>query len=358
MIEVLVMLWLAAIFIVVLLSIYVYLVWRKINNSLHLKRKRDWLEIHSTAIESYILTGGGAEEFVPVKEYQFEALEDRFSDYLSNFRFDTDFHPIKDFVNRYFVSRYRKQLRHRHWSIRMNTLYFVDLFRINAMREELVQLLQNRKCSPEERYQIFLTLASFNDADMMELMQTSSQMPTFLLTELLARLVQQDNVERFVEEFDRFSASWQHAILDVIRDKSLRCEELQRLLEGLLQSDNSELVVRSLKTLDSLGYITSPDVIMGLFDKYTRNGMWDSPQANVVKLMMVRLMGNIRNEQFRPVLLSLIGDSVYNVRSEVARAIRKYKDGRAMLQSIAASHEDGYARSISQEWLERSLEID
>jgi hypothetical protein len=69
-------------------------------------------------------------------------------------------------------------------------------------------------------------------------------------------------------------------------------------------------------------------------------------------------MGDIRHEKFIPFLVQLLGDSVYHVRSEAAKAIRKYKQGRDILLSMASTHPDRFARSISQEWVERSLDYE
>jgi HEAT repeat protein len=199
-------------------------------------------------------------------------------------------------------------------------------------------------------------LASFDYKGQMELMKTSKEIPAFLLIELMCRLIHQDNIDQYVEQFFEFSDSWQCAILDVARDKNLRTEKLQDLLEQLMGSEDRELRVRALKTIASLGYLSSMDILHQMMDKGIKSAQWESPQAIGEKLMSARIMGNIRHENFLPVLMKLVSDRVYGIRSEAAKAIRQYKGGRDILLSIATTHSDSYARSISQEWMERSLE--
>jgi len=349
---------LAVISLGLLLAIYIYLVWRKALNQWHGTQKAHWLKVHSHDIETYLFTGHGGQSFAPVKEYQYEALEDTFSGFLGNFKFDKGFDPIGTFVEQYFVRRYRKRLRRGRWSERMNTLYFIDLFKIEAMQDELIRHLSSKRCSPEERYEIFLLLAEFEYKNLMELLKGSKDIPAFLLNELMSRLVHQDNVDEFADSFIQFSGSWQGAILEVIRDKNLRSDKLQLLLEHLITSEHHELRVKSLKTIAALGYVSNTDLIVQWMEGNIGSGHWDTPQAAGEKLMTARLMGSIRHETFIPFLNRLIGDGVYGVRSEAAKAIRQYKQGKELLQSIASSHADPYARSICQEWAERSLDYE
>lgn len=349
---------LTVISLVLLLTIYVYLLCRKALNQWRRKQKARWLKVQSHDIETYLFTGYGASFFAPVKEYQYEALEDTFSEFLSNYKFEKGFDPIEAYVDEYFVPLYRKRLRHRRWSIRMNALYFIGRFKIEAMQHELVRHLSSKLCSPEEKYEIFLLLADFEHKDLMELLKSTKEIPSFLLNELMGRLIHQDNVDRFVDCFSQFAGSWQGAILEIVRDKNLRSEKLQLLLEELIESDNRELRVKSLKTIASLGYISSTDLVIQWLEKNLENGQWDNPQATGERLMAARLMGNIRHEKFIPFLKRLVGDSVYSVRSEAAKAIRQYTRGKDILLSMASAHSDPFARSISQEWVERSLDYE
>ncbi|MFC5404785.1 HEAT repeat domain-containing protein [Cohnella soli] len=358
MTSLLIILLLIVILLVFLLAAYVYLVWQKTSDRRRADKKKRWLAERTSSLEQFLFTGYVARLIVPVKEYQYEALEDLLSDFLANYKFDKDEDPIRDFVDQFFVPQYKRRLRHRRWSVRMNTLYFIDLFNIKAMQEDLHMQLSDKRTTPEESFEIYLLLAKFGSADLMQLIRNPGKMPAFLLTELVSRLMNQDNVDRFIDEFNRFDRSWQGAILEVVRDQNLRSEKLQQQLEELLESENRELRVKSLKTLASQGYVSSIDRVVRLLERYGEKGKWDKPETIGERLMAARLMGSIRDDRFMPGLKRLIADRAYNVRSEAAKSIRQYRGGKGILQNIAESHLDPYARSIAQEWMERSPDYD
>ena len=240
----------------------------------------------------------------------------------------------------------------------MNTLYFIDLFKIEMMQDDLLRLLKSKKCSSEERYQIYLILADFEYPYLLDLIKVSKGLPPFLLKEMMSRLIIPSNFESYVQNFSDFPYGWRLSILDVFGDKNLRSLKLQELLEALLDFNDREIRVRAAKTIASLEYISSPDVIIRILDKNFQKQDRQNPQSISEKMMLARVMGSIREEQFLPYLKLLIRDKGYIVRSEAARSIRKYKNGREILLVITAEDQDNYARSIAKEWLERSMDYE
>ncbi|WP_156410939.1 HEAT repeat domain-containing protein [Paenibacillus sp. Soil787] len=240
----------------------------------------------------------------------------------------------------------------------MNTLYFIELFKIERMQDDLLKLLESKKCSSEERYQIYLLLADFGYVHLQELFKESKGLPPFLLNEMISLVIHTDNFESYVEIFYDLPYEWQLSMLDVLRDKNFRSLKLQELLESLLNVTDQEKRVRATKTIASLGYISSPDVITQIINEQSQKEEWGSPQFTGEKLMYARLMGNIKTERFLPYLKQFISDKSYAIRSEAAKAIRKYKNGREILLSITATHPDSYARNIANEWLERSMDYE
>jgi hypothetical protein len=354
---------LAIFFFLLLCFVYVYLVLRKIGTNLFQKRKKAWLEQNMNELQEYFVTGKRSYSFIsrrcrPIELFQFEALEDFFSDYLSNFKIEPGFNPMKPFIEEYFVPWYKKRLFHSKWSTRMNTLYFIDLFKIEMMQGDLLKLLESKKCSPEERYQIYLLLADFGYAHLHDLFKESKGLPPFLLNEMISLVINLDSFESYVDIFYDLPYEWQLSILDVLRDKNFRSLKLQELLESLLNSIDREMRVRATKTIASLGYISSPDVITQILYEQSQREEWQSPQSTGEKLMYARLMGNIKTERFLPYLEQFISDKSYVIRSESAKAIRKYKNGREILLSITARHPDSFARNIAMEWLERNIDYE
>lgn len=337
-----------------LLIFYLYLLGRKLMHRRYVKLKAHWLENHSEHIYSFLTTGAEDVRITPAKAYQFDALEDVFSDFLANYKIDEDTDFIRPFVERHFAPHYRRRLNDPLWSKRMNALFFIDLFQIRSMEDSLIQHLCSKRCSSEERYEIYLLLAAFESERLMELLKSANRLPAFLLNILVGRLVNEHHVDAFVDDFDRFDVAWRGAILEIIRDKHLRTAKSQQLLERLLNSEISELRVKSLKALASLGYVTSINIIIQWLDEIRASEDWESPKSTGERLMAARLMGSIREERFLPYLQTMLGDRIYGVRSEAAKAIRQYRGSSRILQRLTATHPDAFARSICQEWLERS----
>jgi hypothetical protein len=226
------------------------------------------------------------------------------------------------------------------------------------MQDDLLKLLRRKNCSAEERFQIYLLLAHFDYAHLQDLLKSSKDLPPFLLNELLNRLVDNDNFDSYVDLFHELPEEWQFGLLDVFRDQNLRSEKLQNLLESLLEGSNKELKVRALKTVSNQGYITSPSVITEMVENSIRKGEWQDVQTVGERMMAARLMGQIRVDCFIPYLEQLITDRNYNVRTNAARSIRRYKQGRELLLSIADRHEDAFAKNIAREWLDRSMDYE
>ncbi|WP_134702664.1 hypothetical protein [Ammoniphilus sp. YIM 78166] len=334
-----------------LLMLYLYLVWCKMSNALWAKRKEAWLHQHREEIKNYIVTSDHSAAFIPEREYQFEALEDFFSEYLSLYKMDSQVEHIKRFIVKHFVPRYRQKLFHRKWSVRMNALYFIDLFKLEEMQEDLLRLLEHRNCTPEEAYQVYILLAEFGYVGIENYIKEEKDLSPYLLNQLLGRVIHEQTIYRYVETFFKHPEPLQLSILDIIREKNLRTGEVQDLLEGLLQDDgsNREVRIRAMKTLSTLGYITDPEMVTALVKQNL---------AAEERMMLARLMGSIKKDRFIPYLEQFMSDESYLVRAEAAKSMKTYRNGNERLNWIAANHSDAFARAIAREWLERRVEYE
>lgn len=348
-----VVLLLMGILIVGILTIYVYLVVRKVNQKNLLKKQQKWLEQNLNTIENYVVKGELSVSFFPNEEYQFSVMEEIFSHYLGIIQFEKDFDPIRPIINRYLLPRYRKKLVSRRWAERMNALYFIHQFGIKSMKNDLISHLDSANCSVEERFEIFLILARFRDQSVFTLIKRHKQMPSFLLTECLKHFTTIRTIDSFLMDWHELDQTIQYALLDVIRVKHFLTEKTQALLESLIQSSDLELRIRSYKTIASIGYLSKKELVLNRINTMQSTEEWDNQKNTSEKLMLTRLMGSIRSQDFLPILHQLISDRAYSVRSEAARSIRKYKNGEELLLEINKTHLDAYARQIAQEWLER-----
>jgi hypothetical protein len=342
-----------------LLCAYIYLVIIKIRNTKIKHKKQSWIDQHQGEIEAYFLHGDIEKvTFRPTKPYHFSALEDFFSLYLTNYKVDKANDPIKRFIEHFFLDDYRKRLKNPVWSVRMNTLYFLDLFQIEEMQNDLLDHLNSKDLTNEEEYQIYILLASLGYDRLYELFKESKGLPPFLLNVMLNRLVHEENIDDYIDNFYQFQLSWQLSLLDLIRNKNLRSWKIVNFLEGLLHTEDMELRIRALKTFAHIGYVSSSQVISKWYEENSNREDWLSDAATGERLIFARLLGMIKDESFLPLLEELITDTKYNVRAEAAKSIRKYKNGKNKLQEIAANHSDKYSRNIAMEWVERSLDYE
>ncbi|PET44617.1 hypothetical protein CN514_21670, partial [Bacillus sp. AFS001701] len=165
-----IILYLTGIIILLLFSIYLYLVYKKIIKQQKNKQIEEWLNGNILFVENYLIKGEISASFIPRKEIEYEALENILSSFMNIIKFEEGFDPIRPIVNLYFISRYKHKLKHGNWSERMNSLLFINQFKIKMMQEDLIQHLSCKHCSLEEKFNIFLILGSFKYEKLMQLL--------------------------------------------------------------------------------------------------------------------------------------------------------------------------------------------
>lgn len=143
----------------------------------------------------------------------------------------------------------------------------------------------------------------------------------------------------------------QENLLDIMRIRNERTAGYLELLESLLSSEQAEIRIRALKALAHFGYMTEKG-LRGFSQQFEdwKSRSWQE------KLMITKLMGNIRNSAFLKSLQEMIADNSYLIRVEAASSIMTYKEGVSILKVIGISHEDRYARDIAMETLKRGLQ--
>lgn len=73
--------------------------------------------------------------------------------------------------------------------------------------------------------------------------------------------------------------------------------------------------------------------------------------------MAIKACEYIRTEELTASLIALMGDRSYYVRSQAAQALLRADKGRGILEGIAATAEDDYARDMAEQWLERGCQM-
>jgi len=293
---------------------------------------------------SRFLAGEEEDEcLLPLQPMHVEALEDIFSNRLKLFSSAKETEKIALFAGKHFSDLYRERLRKSRWSKRMNTLLYMEMFRMTNMKNDLLAHLARPVCTLQERYTIYRMLSVFHDAIVHDVLLENPALPPSLYRQMLYPLPLAQ-LESYIRGFDQTPAWLQPHVLDVLRVRNERTAELLELLERLLAADAAELRIRALKGLAAFGDMSQDSVNLLLANM----NVWqkrDWPE----RLMLVRLMGSIREAEFLPYLDYFIGDGAYLVRSEAATSIAKYQGGREYLNWLSLHHTDRFAREMAEE---------
>ncbi|QSF42488.1 HEAT repeat domain-containing protein [Paenibacillus tianjinensis] len=275
----------------------------------------------------------------------FEALRVR----LSISRTELERSRIYEYARNHFHDYYAILLKKRRWSTRVNALLELELFRMDSLREELVELLGKRKLSDTEKFLILRIFASFQMKELLPFLQDeASSLSESQLLQLLLPL-QSSMQEVILTEFSAYPLRLQCAMVDALRLRNERSAPVLTLLESLLGSEEPTLRLRAINAIANFGYI-SPEseskLVASILQPQT-DYSWNERQA------LARLMGSIREEHFIPILLKFLGDESYPVRQTASDSLSRYKSGEEQLQSAALHHPDRFAREMAEETLER-----
>jgi hypothetical protein len=335
---------------VLLMILFFYLLYRKWRDGRIERRKRLWLNMLEQEDAEFIFyesSGVWPRLLIPRRTDHFEALEQLISHRMKLEQHATELQRIVQFADRYFVPLYKERLRNGTWSARMNTLLYIEMFQMRILLDDLLELLKKKNCTERERYIIYRILAGFQYEGIQQVIQfAAGQVPDHVIRQMLYPLPY-TLLEDYVINFDSFPLSIGEHVLDVLRVRNERSESLLELLEKLLVSEHRELRIKALKGLTNFGFMTEE----GLSDLGTKVDVWRSRHWTE-RLMLVRLMGHIRDVSFLPLLDHFIGDESYLVRSEAATSIWMYRGGRERLLEISMRHADKFAREMAAERLE------
>ncbi|MFC5447181.1 hypothetical protein [Paenibacillus aestuarii] len=329
-----------------LASLYLVLLVRKLRAKAYAARREHWIQDMNQPDSPLARFLAGEDEdvrLIPRQRMHVEALEDIFSHRLKLLCSAKERERIALFAGQHFTDLYRQSLRKSRWSMRMNTLLYIEMFRMTNMKNDLLGHLARPTCTPQERFTIYRIMSVFHDEIVHELLLENPGLPPSLYRQMLYPLPLA-MLERYIRHFEQTPPWLQPHVLDVLRVRNERTAALLELLEKLLEANAAELRIRALKGLAAFGDMSQDTVNQLLADM----SVWqkrDWPE----RLMLVRLMGSIREPGFLPYLDYFIGDGTYLVRSEAATSIAQYRGGKEHLHWLALHHTDRFAREMAEE---------
>ncbi|RXT06275.1 HEAT repeat domain-containing protein [Ammoniphilus sp. CFH 90114] len=342
-----------SLFFILLLLLYFYLLFRKLHRQKRIDKKQYWIDSNKPHLQNYLESGKMSDGIIPKNSLEVEALEEYLSQVLKDIKLEVGpLGHLYHFVDKHFYNIYLKRLQNRRWSVRMNTLYFIKIFKMHSLKGEITRLLERRNCTQEEKQQIYLIFAALKDPYIDLILLNESNLPRFLCYEMMSEMMDTDHYEDYVKRFFTLPSNQQECVLEVLREKNYRSWDLLDLLERLLSSPDTsrEIRIKVLKSISDFGYLKSPNLLLPLLNSVNER-IW------VEKVMLARVMGSIRKDTFVPYLEILLADEHYQVRYEAGKSLRKHrKIGEERLRWIGENHSDAFARDMAEEWLERSPE--
>lgn len=339
-----------------LLLLYGFLVIRKWSSNRRRELTQRWttrMEQPESPLEQYLREEIRSRMIVPRRKWQYTALENYLFHRAILSGMPTELERISRLVAELYSEVYRKSLRDRNWTVRMNALALIGLFQLKGIEKNVLDLVFNRKTGDAEKWIAIRVLALLRYPDIVDVMVTEdAKHEADYISEHMYRSVlivmPVDLLEGLIARSGEARESLRLNLIDVLRIRNIRSERVLAWFEKLLADPTEECRIRAMKALANFGYMTEEAESSFLeASKEWRSYSWP------LRLMTARLMAEVRNPDFVPILEQMMGDQAYLVRIEAGRSILKYADGAAKLRQIASFHPDRFAREAAEEMLER-----
>nr|WP_255706437.1 MULTISPECIES: HEAT repeat domain-containing protein [Anoxybacillus] len=337
--------WIVATLFLLLCAIFLYLV---VNKRKDYKWKQE-VEIYKQRYESALFRflAYGEEQIAPpssaAQHVAMMELLDHFLRVLANE--DVKARAMM-LAETYFVDYLREQLQHRRLGRRMNALFFIEDFYLRALIHELEAMYEQKQLTMMEKRQLLKMFALFRHPHVYEYMkQTDDSFTQFDYRLILSRM-DDDTFAKLVDHFFDWNEKIQYAIIDMIGIM----QKLAHIpfLRTLLQHKQSEYRIRALKALAEIAFPLDAEQLR----PHLQSPIWQE------RLMALRLCARTVKEELIETIEQLMKDRMFAVRSQAAEALLRMPNGLAMLERIAHTSDDPYARDMAREWLERGREYD
>ncbi|ADU93412.1 HEAT repeat domain-containing protein [Geobacillus sp. Y412MC52] len=327
-----------AVFLALLVSLFLYLVVQKRRENRRHAQLCALKERYHLPLLRYLL---GEEEQLPLlsSPLEREAMMELLDHFALLLKGEQVQERIRTLAEMHFQGWLRRRLSSRHWSERMNALFLIEDLQVKAMLPEMERLYRTDRVTRGEEAKLLAIFAQFDHSPVVAYVLE----PKYELTEFTYRAIFGHMSERLLRQveqrFDELPRAGKCAFIDMIGIRRRR--ERSFLLE-LLTSDELELRVRALKAMAEIGM----PLEAARLERHLCSPHWQE------RLMAARLAGKCREERLLPLLYERLGDRSFVVRSEAAAAIARLPGGRAVLRTAARTAADRYARDMAKQWLQ------
>ncbi|GAC91191.1 HEAT repeat containing protein [Anoxybacillus flavithermus NBRC 109594] len=249
-------------------------------------------------------------------------------------------------AEQYLSTYLQKQLHHRRLGRRMNALFYIEDFQLTSFVPELEKRYDAKKTTTMEKRQLLKMFALFRHPHVYEYMkQTDDSFTQFDYRLILSRM-DDGTFAKIVDHFFDWNEKIQYAIIDMIGIM----QKLAHIpfLRTLLQHEQSEYRIRALKALAEMAFPLDSEQLR----VHLQSPIWQE------RLMALRLCARTVKDELIETIEQLMKDRMFAVRSQAAEALLRMPNGLALLEQIAHTSDDPYARDMALEWLERGRQYD
>ncbi|MEH7107667.1 HEAT repeat domain-containing protein [Bacillus sp. JJ1764] len=324
-----------------LIILLLYLIIRKMIVNRKRAKINELKEKYNPVLFNVLTNGGNFRVLTPNTHFQIIAIQELLSKYSKVTEGKEEKEQLANIAEYYLSDYFRKQLKSRRWSIRMNMLHQIeDLYMVSFLKDISIFINKKRQ-THDETIQALRILASFNDPGLLELLTT--KFPTLSEYEYRNILIRANSqqFDQFVLHFNRSSDQLKRAILEVI---SIKKEKRYIVfLEDIFSKYDGEIKLRALKAIANIGYVQYVDPFLELL----YSPKWQE------RMVSAKLIGQIQEEKGIPRLLELLQDPSWWVRSQAGQAISRFIHGKELLEQVLLTSQDPFAKDMAFEWLNK-----
>ncbi|WP_026674573.1 HEAT repeat domain-containing protein [Alkalihalobacterium bogoriense] len=333
--------WTNIVLVSILFIMLLYLLVQKKKEAIKESRKKLIKTKLRTPLYTYLTEGGEfSARLLQHSVISYEVLGELLSEYQSLLRKEKAQEKIRQLAEEKLGSYYAKQLQHKRWSIRMNTLHKIEDFKMTMFEDKLLGAIRQEAISDTETYQMLRTLASFESKPFFYfLLHDSQQWPRFVYRDLLRRFPA-EWIADLMSHFKTMSLPFQTALLDIIGERKQK-EDIA-FLETQLNSELLEVRMAALKAIVQIGYIVNAEWVL----PFAVSSYFEE------RMMFARIVKLTKKERFKPIVVSMLADSNWWVRNAAGEAVSSFSDGHFLLSYVEETHEDKFARDMAKQWLE------
>ncbi|CAM3773698.1 HEAT repeat domain-containing protein [Alkalicoccus chagannorensis] len=340
--------WLAGIFFVLQLVLLMYLL---LSKSMELRFQHRLDSLYKEKLPEFTAYFSGASTTPPrlptEKRLYQELLQQVLSGVTSVTQDSTEQEQARVYAEEKLQPVYERKLQRGTWADRMNALFYIEDFRMNAMAAQVEAHSKQLSQEEEEYHQALRTLAVL-DSDRLIPMLTELRQVNIPFVKEVYRRMSMEKLRDLSLQLEK-----QHPQHDLLRQAlyvhagEISWTDLLPEVEAALEEEDKEVRLKAMRALLSFQYVSSPEKVRAFF----QSPHWEE------RMYACKVASALNQESWRQDLMRCLGDQVWWVRSAAAETIRSFSDGDIMLEYARTSHEDKFARDMAEQLLSMEKEV-